>query len=345
MKYVARKILCPGLIVLLLSLIFVFMASAEPADTDLDEDLTPVANESITSESAIVIDFTTGLVIYELNADEQRVPASMIKAVAVYVIFDAIRDGMVNLDSSIEISNATSAFSYVSAFSNVPMPPGSVYTLKELLDIILVRSASAAIISAGEGIFGSEDTLVLKMNEKLQQLGITGKVYDSWGGSPNNRISAKGIAELTRAFINDYPEILELTSQTSVIFDEEEYRTTNSLIRSYYGADGFKTGFTRPAGWCFTGTAQRDGRRIITVTMGSERGFRFPDTVYLLDHGFEHYNFTIANHIRNSVLLSVKEQNIQKTPLIPLMMYNIYEAEYINIRDLAVILNETEKID
>ena len=183
------------------------------------------------------------------------------------------------------------------------------------------------------------------MNEKAQQLGITAVFYDSWGGSPDNRISAHAMALLTRAFIKEYPGILEFTSQTSVMFNEEEYRSTNPLLTSYEGADGFKSGFTRAAGWCFTATAIRDGRRIITVTMGSERGFRFPDSVILLDYGFDYYNISIANHFRNTVLLSGKVQNTQKTPLVPLMMYNIHEAGYINIRDLAVILNETEKKD
>jgi len=316
-----------------------FRVSAEP---DLDDIKTMVGGNPVTSEAVMVIDFATGLTVYEFNADELRVPASMTKMIAVYVVFDAIRDGIVDFDSKIEINSpATSAFSYVRAFTNVQLPLGSAYTVRELLDIVIVCSAGAATIALGEGIFGSEEILISKMNEKIKELGIAGGFYDSWGGSPNNRISARGMAEFTRAFIKEYPDILELTSQRIVTFDEKDYRSTNPLLRSYDGMDGFKTGFTRPAGWCFTGTAERDGLRIITVTMGSEQGYRFPDTVILMDHGFEFYNITIAGHFRSSILDSLEIFNTPGTPLVPIIMYNIDEAEHINIRDLAIILNET----
>ena len=329
---------------LLLSQAVVFKISANPVDFPDDENIIYLEGYPITSQAAIVIDFATGLVIFEHNKDELRVPASMTKMIAVYVVFDAVRDGLIDFDTEIEITESSSLFSYVRAFSNVPMPRDSIYTLRELLDVVIVRSASAATISLGEGIFGSEQALVAKMNEKVNQLGITAEFHDSWGGSPNNRISASGMAELTRAFIKEYPEILEITSQKSVFFDEIEYRSTNPLLVDYDGVDGFKTGYTRPAGWCFTSTAMQEGRRIITVTMGSEQGFRFADSVILLDYGYSYYNITLAGHFRDSIhFLDVFKTNA--APLVPISMFNIYEAKYMDIRDLAIILNETEKRD
>ena len=136
--------------------------------------------------------------------------------------------------------------------------------------------------------------------------------------------------------------ILEITSQKSVFFDEVEYRNTNPLLVSYDGVDGFKTGYTRPAGWCFTGTAEIDELRIITVTMGSQEGYRFTDSVILLDHGFTYYNITIAGHFKSSIFMVADAQIKRGTPLVPIKMYNIDEAKYIEIRELAIILNETE---
>ena len=300
---------------------------------------TRVGSYEITSEAAIVIDFETGLVIYEHNADEQRVPASMAKMVAVHVVLDAIRDGFVSLDTVVEISESTSAFSYRRAYSNVPMPLESTYTIRELLDVIIVRSASASTIALGEAVFGSEAAMVAKMNEKAKQLGIAAEFHDSWGGSPDNRISARGMAEMTRVLLKEYPEVLEITSKKSVIFDEIPYNSTNLLVDDYYGIDGFKTGFTNPAGWCFTGTAIQNGRRLISVTMGSMQGYRFPDSMILLDYGFANYSFTIANHFRSAIQPSGSYKIVNST-IVPISMYNINEARYIELRDLAMILNE-----
>jgi len=312
-------------------------------NTDIIPGAGAYVDESpITSQAAIVMDFATGLVIYEFNADELRVPASMTKMIAVYVVLDAVKDGVVSLDTVIYISGEASDFSFNRAFSNVPMPLESSYTVRQLLDVVIVRSASAATIALGEGIFGSEEALVTQMNIKSQQLGIDASFHDSWGGSPDNRISARGMAEITRALINDYPEVLNFSSQKSVLFDEIEYRSTNLLLDDYEGIDGLKTGFTNPAGWCFTGTAMMEERRIISVTMGSVQGYRFPDSIILLEYGFANYNITIASHFRGSLHSLDIFQNI-RSPLVPISMYNIEEAHALGLRDLAIILNYAQR--
>ena len=335
MKRFSRQfflILCAILSISLITQLFALASGSSDSETSAGEHV-------ITSQAAIVIDFDTGLVIFEHNADELRVPASMAKMVAAHVVFDAIRDGAVSLDTLIDISDDVSEFSYVRAFSNVPLPVQSSFSVRDLLYVVIVRSASAATIALGEGIFGSEEAMVAKMNEKALQLGISAEFFDSWGGSPDNRISARGMADMTRALIKEYPEILEFTSKANVTFDDIPYRNTNMLIAEYEGVDGFKTGFTNPAGWCFTATALQKGRRIISVTMGSVQGYRFSDSVILLDHGFLNYNVVIANHFKSAVKSSVPMPPLNTT-LVPLKMYNIYEARYIGLRDLALILNE-----
>jgi len=294
--------------------------------------------DHISSKAAIIIDFATGIVIYELNADELRVPASMTKIIAAYVVLDAVRDGVVSMDTGLVTRESTSAFSYVRAYTNVPMPPESSYTVRELLEAVIVRSACAATIALGEGIFGSDEALIAKMNEKTAQLGIEAVFHDSWGGSPQNRISARGMAEITMSLIKDYPEILDITSQSYVYFDEVRYNSTNMLLGDYDGIDGVKTGFTNPAGWCFTGTAIREGRRIISVTMGSVQGYRFPDSVVLLDYGFENFGSVLADHFKAAMQQLMPNYN--SSSLMPAIIYsNVDEARYLGMRELAVILN------
>jgi D-alanyl-D-alanine carboxypeptidase (penicillin-binding protein 5/6) len=332
------KILTITLVFLLLSAIPASLSIATESDEE-DVYTTLVGDYPITSDAAVVIDFLTGTVIYEFNADELRVPASMAKMAAVYVVFDAIRDGVVSFDTLIETTASTARFSRNRGFSNVPMPFRSHHSIRDLLYVVIARSASAATIALGEGIFGSERALVARMNNKVEELGIEALFFDSWGGSRNNRMSARGMAELTRSLINSYPEVLHFTSQTSVLFDDVVYRNTNPLLVGYEGVDGFKTGFTNPAGWCFTGTAVQNGRRIITVTMGSEFGYRFPDTVILLDYGFYNYSAVIANLIRSELVSSNVPQSIN-SPFVPVMMFDIETSRIFDILDLMIIMNE-----
>jgi len=321
---------------IIISIIIIIALSLTLTSTVLAE---VVGDYTITSEAAIIIDFDTGIVIYEYNADEQRVPASMVKMVAVHVVFDAIRDGIITLDTVVVVNEETSEFSFNRGFSNVPLHPDSTYTIRELLDVVIVRSASAATIALGEAAFGSEEALIARMNQKTTDLGIEADFHDSWGGSPDNRISARGMADMTRALIMEYPEVLEFTSQTSVIFEEIEYTNTNPLLTTYYGLDGFKTGFTNPAGWCFSGTAERNNRRIITITMGSERGYRFPDTEILLDYGFSNYGSAFASYFRNEITAINSKQNA-RTSLIPIQKFDIEMTQHFDIRELAIFLNE-----
>jgi len=333
MKRFSKRLITIIIVLSLSTMSFIISA------VDLEFDV-EVGDNSISSAAAIIMDFDTGLVIYEFNADELRVPASMTKMIAVYVVMDAILEGLISLDSRVEISENASRFSYNRAYSNIPMPLENTYTIRELLYAVIVRSASAATVSLGEAIFGSEEILVEKMNEKVRKLGITASFSDSWGGSPENKISARGMADLTRAFIKEYPEVLMFTSQNSITIDDESYRSTNLLLDEYEGVDGFKTGFTNPAGWCFTGTASQEGRRIITVTMGSTQGHRFPDTVILLDYGFENYGNVIANHFRTTIN-PTGEKPFGNSSLVPISMFNVELIEYIKLRELAIILNES----
>ena len=305
-----------------------------------------VGDSEISSRGAVVLDFDTNTVLFGHNEAVQRVPASMIKMVGVYVIYDAIRDGLVTFDTGVLISAGVSEFSRDRTYSNVPLKEGSYVSVRQLLEVIMVRSASAAVVALGEGVFGSERAFVEKMNAKARDMNIRADIRDSWGGSPDNRISPLALAWIVRALLLEYPEVLEITSMDEVTFDGATLPTSNFLLSRYPGADGLKTGFTNPAGYCLIGTAVRDGRRLITVTMGNSLETRYPDTETLLDFGFANADRIIAGQPGVTILPSgtVLPSTANLTvngELMPLSAYNIKGSHYFKLRDIACLLSDT----
>jgi len=151
------------------------------------------------------------------------------------------------------------------------------------------------------------------------------------------------MGEIARGLIADYPQVLSITSKSTVTFKGTSYGTTNLLLGSYTGLDGLKTGYTDPAGYCFIGTAKRNGRRIIAVTMGSTLESRYPDTRVLLDYGFEVAQSVIDDYF------GVKKANTSDANLVingvsrPLTAYLIDDYHYFKLRDVAFLLDGTEK--
>ena len=306
-----------------------------------------VGNREITSQGAIVMDFETGITLYGHNEDTQRVPASMIKMLTVYVIYDAIKAGEISFDTVTRISRGVSEFSRDTVFVNIFLPVNLEVTIKQLLEIVLLRSANAATVALAEALSGSESAFVSRMRQKAIDLGIDLQIHDCFGGSPNNRISPRGMADLVRNLITDHPDVLDITSMRTVVFRGTTYTNSNSLLGTYRGMDGVKTGFTTPAGNCFTGTAVRDGRRIISVTMGSTTSQRrFQDTEILLDYGFQVADTVIAEYyesLRSGYVNPSSANLIIDGVMMPLAAYNIGGYHYFKLRDIAYLLNDTEK--
>jgi len=302
-----------------------------------------VGSTEISSKGAVVVDFDTGIVLYGHNENKQMVPASMMKILAAYVVYDAVKAGEISLDTKAKISKSTSEFSNNKTYSNVPLPEGSSFTIRQLVEVVMVRSACAATVAMGEALCGSERAFVARMKEKAAQLGVEARIYDCWGGSPDNRLSPYGMAVLTRGFITDHPEIISITSKKSVTFSGVTYNSSNLLLGSYNGLDGFKTGFTDPAGYCFTATAKQGGRRIISVTMGSTLESRYPDTRALLNYGFSVADRVIAEHYGYKYASPSSASLILNGETMPLSAYIINDFHYFKLRDIAFLLNGTEK--
>ncbi|MBE5039287.1 stalk domain-containing protein [Ructibacterium gallinarum] len=279
-----------------------------------------VGENYISSAGACVMDFDTGEVLYEYNGNVLRVPASMTKMMNVYCIYESLAAGEITLDTVVPISQNVYDKSRDAVYQSVlPLYYNTTYTVDEMLDVIVVYSASAAAIAMAELLGdGSEAVFVEKMNQKAAEMGLNAYYYDSCGIA-DNEISPISMASLARNLIRDYPDILNRSAQKAVVFHGNTYQTTNHLLDTYYyeGADGLKTGTTPAAGYCFCGTAVRNGRRMISVTMqSSSTGQRFVDTARLLDYGF-----SIANEKYGSIYFTDMRVFINNAE-IPAFSYN-----------------------
>lgn len=242
----------------------------------------------ISSQGACVMDFETGNVLYEHNGNVPRVPASMTKLMTVYCVYDAIRSGMINMNTQVPISTNVYNLSRNPSYQGVPLYYNTVYTVDEMLAIVITYSACAPAAALAELISGSETAFVRHMNDMARKMGIDATYYDCFGVM-NNQVSPVAMVTLARNLIKEFPDIIVRTSKRSINFHGGTYHSTNKLFSTYYyeGADGLKTGTTSASGYCFCGTAVRNGRRIIAVTMASSSSNqRFVDMTALLDYGF-----------------------------------------------------------
>ena len=332
MKKIKKLFISSVVVIIILSIIVPVAAQAAM-----------VGGTRISSSGAVVIDFETGIVLFGHNETVQRVPASMVKMVAVHVIYDAIRDGKTTMDSRIRISQSTAEFSRDRTWSNVTLVADTTYSVRELLEVVIIRSANAATVALGEGIFGSEAAFVHQMNAKAGELNIRAHFADSWGGSPDNRISPLALAWMMRALLQDHPEVIEISSMRSVRFrGSDPLPNTNHLLTRYSGADGLKTGFTNPAGFCLVGTAVRDGRRLISVVMGNSVETRFPDTETLLNFGFANAERILDDHFGRNRAAPSSANLILNGEEMPISAYLIDGSHYFKLRDIAFLLMDTQ---
>lgn len=270
----------------------------------------------LNAESAILVDAETGKVLYAKNPDVALPPASMTKMMTEYLVLEAIEEGTIDWDTTTRISDYAYRISANVLFSGVGLKQNVDYSVKDLYNAMAVFSDNATTIALAELIAGSESEFVKMMNEKAEELGLseykfvnsTGLDNDTLGDDapegtdPNasNLLSARSSAQLAYHLVNDFPHALEISSQTEVEFDGHTVENLNWMLPHeatflqqfhYEGMDGLKTGNTDLAGYTFTGTAERDGKRLITVVMKTDsKEERFRETAKLLDYGFNSFS-------------------------------------------------------
>ena len=234
------------------------------------------AGFSVESPGAFLMEVSTGTVIYEKDADTRRSPASVTKIMTALLIFENLENGKLQLSDEV----VTSAHAKSMGGSQVFLEEGEVQTVETMIKCIVIASGNDASAAMAEHISGSEDAFVAAMNQKAGELGMTGTHFVDCCGltdSDDHYTTAKDVALMARALITNYPEISEyatiwmenITHETKRGSSEFGLSNTNKLLKmaNNFEVTGLKTGSTAKAGYCFCGTAVKDGLNLIAVVM------------------------------------------------------------------------------
>ncbi|MBQ8823576.1 MAG: D-alanyl-D-alanine carboxypeptidase [Lachnospiraceae bacterium] len=252
------------------------------------------AQVEVNAPSAILLEGSTGTVIYEKNADERRSPASITKIMTLLLTFEKIEEGKIALTDTV----VTSTYASSMGGSQVFLAAGEEQSLETMIKCIAVSSGNDASVAVAEHISGTEEAFVALMNEKAAELGMENTRFEDCCGLSNSDehyTTARDVAIMSRELITKYPEIydyskiwmediIHVTKQGEIPFT---LSSTNKLLKQYPYATGLKTGSTDKAKYCFAGTANKDGMDMIAVIMGAEDyKSRFSEAESLLSYGF-----------------------------------------------------------
>ncbi len=293
---------------LVLAALFVFAAvvfafaedGIEPISEDGADGVVPVSGDAVgaaltvDAKSAILMEASTGKVLYEANADEALRPASVTKIMSVLLVMEAVDSGKISLEDTVSCSEHAASM----GGSQVYLEPGEEMTVSELLKCVLIASANDATVALAEYVAGDEAAFVARMNERAAELGMKNTNFVNTNGlddapdAESHLISARDIAIMSRELITKHPSVFEYTTvwMDSIRNGAFGLTNTNRLVRFYRGANGLKTGSTSKAGFCISATAERDGMQLIAVIMGSPtRDIRNEAAKTLLDYGYANY--------------------------------------------------------
>ena len=268
------------LILLMINFLFIPVVSAE--DLKLAEN----------AKSAILIEASTGEVLFEKNADERLVPASMTKMMSMLVIIEAIENGDLKWNQEIQVSENASSM----GGSQILLETGEKMSVRDLFKGVAIASGNDAVVALAEAVAGTEDAFVQKMNDKAKELGLKNTNFKNPHGldTANHYSSARDMSLIAKELVK-HEKVLEFTSVYEDYLRENTDRkiwlvNTNKLVRFYDGVDGLKTGFTEGAGYCLTATAKKDGMRVIAVVMGeADSKTRNQEVSEMLDYAFAQY--------------------------------------------------------
>lgn len=252
------------------------------------------AEVTVSSPSVILIESSTGQVIYELNSAERRSPASITKIMTLLLTFEAIDSGKISLTDEVTTSEYASSM----GGSQVYLAAGEVQSLDTMIKCIAVSSGNDASVAVAEHIAGSEEAFVEMMNEKAAELGMADTHFEDCCGltdSDGHYTTARDVAVMSRELTTKYPDIFhyttiwmeDITHETRQGTSNFTLNSTNKLLKQYQWATGLKTGSTSKAKYCFSATASKDGIDLIAVVMGApDYKTRFADARTLLTYGF-----------------------------------------------------------
>lgn len=272
-------------------LLFVFEVHAE--------ELSLAPNAS----SAILIEASTGEILFEKNSDERLHPASMTKMMSMLLIMEAIDDGIIKWNEKVTVSENASKM----GGSQILLETGEKMTVKDLFKGVAIASGNDAVVALAEKIGGSEEVFVNMMNKKTKELKLENTSFKNPHGLDSDKhfSSARDMSIIAKELVK-HEKVLEFTSIYEDYLRKNTDRktwlvNTNKLVRFYDGLDGLKTGYTEKAGYCLTATAKKNNMRIIAVVMGEpDSKVRNEEVSEMLDYAFAQYELT--NVLKEKVL-------------------------------------------
>lgn len=274
-----------------------FAAAAQ--EESAKEEPQEMPDLAVSSPSAVLMEVSTGTILYEKDAHQARSPASITKIMTLLLIFEELEAGTITLDEMV----TTSAHAKSMGGSQVYLEEGEQQTVETLIKCIVVASGNDASVAMAEHIAGSEEEFVRRMNEKAEQLGLENTHFEDCCGltdSGSHYTTAADVAVMSRELVNRYPQILEyssiwmenITHETRQGTTEFGLTNTNKMVRTYEGCVGLKTGSTSVAKYCVSSVAVRDGMTMLAVILAApDPKVRFADAAVLLNYGFGSCSF------------------------------------------------------
>lgn len=252
----------------------------------------PVAAQTplIEAESYILLDAQTGTVLAEKNADLPLPPASLTKIMSAYVVFQAIKDGVLSLGQEVTISRNAWGSNVVG--SKMFIEVNKQVTVEELLRGVIVQSGNDASIALAEAVAGDEQLFAAEMNRMAEKMGLANSHFRNATGLPADRhySSARDVAVMSWWTARDFPELYKMYSEREYTYNNIRQENRNRLLAKFPGADGVKTGYTKEAGYCLAAAATRRGRRLVAVVMRADSTLaREQEAAKLLTYGFNNF--------------------------------------------------------
>ena len=265
----------------------------------------------VEARSAVLLEPSTGKILFEQNPDEGLAPASVTKVMTMYLIYEALDQGRINLEDMVTVSERAASM----GGSQIFLEPMEQQTVRDLLKAVVIASANDASVALAEFISGSEESFVDMMNKKAAELSLTNTQFKNSCGldADGHYMSARDIAVLTMELINKHPNVFEYSTiwMDTIIHrtarGESEFglTNTNKLIKWYNGANGLKTGSTGKALYCLSGTASRENMSLVAVVLASPTPqIRFQEVMKMFDYGFANFKLVTgdeAGHVLGAV--------------------------------------------
>jgi len=229
-----------------------------------------ITSESYAKKAAIVIDFDSQEVLFEVNADTKNYPASLTKIMTLYILFDQLKKGKLTNQTKLKVSRIAASRSP----SKLYLEEGTNIKVEDAIMALIIKSANDVATVVAENIAGSEKEFAKLMTSYARKLGMANTTFKNASGLPNRAqlTTARDISILSHALIYNFPEKYKLFNAQKFTYKGKTYKTHNKLMLSYEGADGIKTGYIRASGFQLAFSAVRDNKRLIGVIFGGDTG-------------------------------------------------------------------------